>query len=114
MRPQPSWPHGALAPSSCPTITWPSPQPLDGDKADAPPDFYLGPLRSVRLNRVAFVAASGPAQQAAGVLRALGSLKHGPWWPPLPDIIDTARGFYPGRLADSADVEVQRPAPTQG
>lgn len=89
----------------------------DGDKADAPPDFYLGPLRSARPNRVAFVTATEPAQQALGVLHALGSLKHGPWWPPLPDIIDTTRGFYPGRLADSADVadvEVQRPAPTRG
>ena len=86
----------------------------DSDKADAVPDFYLGPLRSVRPNRVAFVTATEPAQQAVGVLHVLGSLKHGPWWPPLPDMIDTARGFYPGSLADSAEVEIQRSAPAQG
>jgi hypothetical protein len=72
-----------------------------GDTADTPPDFYLGPLRSVRPNRVAFVTAAEPAQQAVGVLQALGSLKHGPWWPPLPDMIDTARGFFPGSLTES-------------
>jgi hypothetical protein len=39
-----------------------------GDAGDHGPDFHLGPLRSVRPNRVAFVAAAEPAQQAAGVL----------------------------------------------
>ena len=64
------------------------------------PDFYLGPLRSARPNRVT-VAAAEPSQQAAEVLRVLGSLRHGPWWPPLDQIIETARGFYPGSLAES-------------
>ena len=70
-----------------------------GDTADPGPDFYLGPLRSARSHRVAFVAATEPAQQAAGVLQALGSLRHGPWWPGLDEVIETARTFYPGRLA---------------
>jgi hypothetical protein len=65
------------------------------------PDFYLGPLRSVRPHRVAAVAADEPAQQAAGLLRALGSLRHGRWWPPLDEVIDVARRFYPGALAES-------------
>jgi hypothetical protein len=65
------------------------------------PDFYLGPLRSARPNRVAVAAAAEPSQQAAEVLRVLGSLRHGPWWPPLDQIIETARGFYPGSLAEA-------------
>jgi hypothetical protein len=32
------------------------------------------------------------------VLHALGSLRHGPWWPPLDEIIATARDFYPATL----------------
>jgi hypothetical protein len=72
------------------------PAPFDAEESQ--PDFYLGPLRSIRPHRVAFVAAAEPAQQAAGVLHALGSLRHGPWWPPLPDVIETARGFYPAIL----------------
>jgi hypothetical protein len=50
---------------------------------------------------VAVVAASETAEQAAGVQTALGSLRHGRWWPPLPEVIDSARGFYPGSLAQS-------------
>jgi hypothetical protein len=50
---------------------------------------------------VAVVAATEPAQQAAGLLSALGSLRHGRWWPPLDEVIDTARRFYPGALAES-------------
>lgn len=67
------------------------------------PDFYLGPLRALRPHRVAVVAASEPAEQAAGVLTALGSLRHGRWWPPLDEVIDAARRFYPGSLADAPD-----------
>jgi hypothetical protein len=64
------------------------------------PDFYLGPLRSARPHRVAFVAATEPRAQAVGVLQALGSLRHGPWWPDLDDVIEQARGFYPDSLAE--------------
>jgi hypothetical protein len=64
------------------------------------PDFYLGPLRSARPHRVAFVAATEPRAQAVGVLQALGSLRHGPWWPGLDDVIEKARGFYPDSLAE--------------
>jgi hypothetical protein len=65
-------------------------------------DFYLGPLRSVRANRVAVAAGPTPAAQAGALLSELGSLRHGPWWPSLDEIIATARGFYPGALAESA------------
>ena len=73
-----------------------------GEAGGQRPDFHLGPLRSARSHRVAFVAAAEPAQQAAGVLQALGSLRHGPWWPGLDEIIDTARRFYPDSLAEGS------------
>ena len=41
-------------------------------------DFYLGPLRSVRPNRVAVAAADEPAAQAAAVLGELGALGTAP------------------------------------
>jgi hypothetical protein len=66
---------------------------------DQGPDFYLGPLRTTRPQRVAVVAATEPAQQAVGVLHALGSLPYGPWWPGLDKVIEAARTFYPGQLA---------------
>jgi hypothetical protein len=68
--------------------------------AEPLPDFYLGPLRSVRPHRVTVVPAAEPAEQAAGLLDSLGSLRHGPWWPSLEEVIDVARGFYPGSLAE--------------
>jgi hypothetical protein len=71
---------------------------LASGSEDVGPDFYLGPLHAARPHRVAVVAAQEPAQQAVGVLHALGSLRHGPWWPGLADIIETARTFYPGSL----------------
>ena len=86
----------ASAPAD-PGAAEPSGQP---DQLD--PDFYLGPLRAARPHRVAFVPAAEPAEQAAGVLQALGSLRHGPWWPSLDELIDTARNFYPGHLAETA------------
>ena len=68
------------------------------------PDFYLGPLRSARPHRVVLVPATEPAQQAAGVLHALGSLRHGPWWPDLDQVLETARRFYPSSLTETAAV----------
>jgi hypothetical protein len=79
----------------------PAGAPAGRDGADRGPDFYLGPLRSARPHRVAVVAAAEPAQHAAGVLQALGSLRHGPWWPDLDEVLQAARTFYPGRLAEA-------------
>lgn len=79
---------------------------LDRDAVQSP-DFYLGPLRSVRPHRVVLVPATEPAQQAAGVLHALGSLRHGPWWPGLDQVIETARRFYPASLAGENTVLAQ-------
>jgi hypothetical protein len=52
-------------------------------------------------HRVVVVPEQEPGQQAAGVLRALGSLRHGPWWPGLDEVIETARRFYPDSLAEA-------------
>jgi len=37
----------------------------------------------------------------AGLLHALRSLEHGPWWPPLDELIDGARRFYAGGLTET-------------
>ena len=81
-----------------------------GDTDDRGPDFHLGPLRPARPHRVAFVAATEPAQQAAGVLHALGSFRHGRSWPGLDDVIETARRFYPDSLAEGNAAPAVRPA----
>jgi hypothetical protein len=95
----PAGPAGTASPArkASPGGTAGTAGPEAGDQV---PDFYLGPLRSSRPRRVALVAATEPAQQAVGVLQALGSLRYGPWWPALDEVIETARTFYPGRLAE--------------
>ena len=75
------------------------------------PDFHLGPLRSARAHRVVLVPEQEPAQQAAGVLHALGSLRHGPWWPGLDEVIETARRFYPDSLAEQTVTLAAAPGP---
>ena len=66
------------------------------------PDLYLGPLRAVRPRRVAVAGlADSPAAQAARVLDTLRSLEHGPWLPPLDEVIDAARRCYAGGLAET-------------
>jgi hypothetical protein len=79
-------------------------------EAEDGPDFHLGPLRSARAHRVVPVPDAEPAQQAAGVLRALGSLRHGPWWPGLDEVIETARRFYPDSLAEDNAALAGRPS----
>jgi hypothetical protein len=74
-----------------------------GQAEDRRPDFYLGPLRSVRPHRVVVAAAAEPAEQAAAARSELGSLRAGRWWPSLEDVFGTVRGFYPGALAESPD-----------
>jgi hypothetical protein len=70
------------------------------EAAGSGPDFYLGPLRAARSHRVVLVPEAEPAEQAVGVLNALGSLRHGPWWPDLDEVLETARRFYPDSLAE--------------
>jgi hypothetical protein len=65
------------------------------------PDLYLGPLRAARPRRVAVAVADSPAAGVARLLDALRSLESGPWWPPLDELIDGARHFYEGGLAET-------------
>ena len=67
----------------------------------AGPDLYLGPLRAVRPRRVAVAGIADSPGQVARLLDALRSLEHGPWWPPLGELIDAARRFYAGGLAET-------------
>jgi hypothetical protein len=67
----------------------------------AGPDLYLGPLRAVRPRRVAMAGVAGRPGQASVLLDTLRSLPHGPWWPPLDELLDAARHFYAGGLAET-------------
>ncbi len=67
----------------------------------AGPDLYLGPLRAVRPRRVAIAGLADSPAQSASLLDALRSLEHGPWWPPLDELLGAARGFYAGGLAET-------------
>jgi hypothetical protein len=64
-------------------------------------DLYLGPLRAVRPRRAVVAGAGDGAGQAGRVLDALRTLEHGPWWPPLDELIDAARRFYAGGLVET-------------
>ena len=64
-------------------------------------DLYLGPLRAVRPRRVAVAGVAGRPGLASVLLDALRSLPQGPWWPPLDELLDTARHFYAGGLAET-------------
>jgi hypothetical protein len=63
------------------------------------PDLYLGPLRAIRPRRVAVAAMTETPAHPGQVINVLRSLEHGPWWPPLDELLDAARTFYPGALA---------------
>lgn len=65
------------------------------------PDLYLGPLRAARPRRVRVASIAGRPGQAAWLLDTLRSLEHGPWWPPLDELLDAARRFYAGGLAET-------------
>jgi len=65
------------------------------------PDLYLGPLRAARPRRVAVAGPAGRPGQTARLLDTLRSLEHGPWWPPLDELIGAARRFYAGGLAET-------------
>jgi hypothetical protein len=69
------------------------------------PDLYLGPLRAARPHRVAVTGLPGVSaarDRAASVVETLRSLEHGPWWPPLGELLDAAGRFYAGGLSGPA------------
>ena len=68
------------------------------------PDLYLGPLHAVRPRRVAVAGIADGPGQAARLLDTLRSLEHGPWWPPLDELIDAACRFYAGGLTETQPV----------
>lgn len=65
------------------------------------PDLYLGPLRAARPRRVAVAGLAGSPAQASRLLERLRALEHGPWWPPLDELLDAARRFYAGGLTET-------------
>ena len=71
------------------------------------PDLYLGPLRAVRPRRIAVAAVPHGPVQPAEIIKTLRSLEHGPWWPPLDELLDAARRFYPGALTESVSAVSQ-------
>jgi len=74
------------------------------------PDLYLGPLRAARPRRVLVASIAGRASQGAWLLDTLRSLEHGPWWPPLDELLETARRFYAGGLAETQSVSPPSPS----
>jgi hypothetical protein len=71
-----------------------------GEAAGDGTGMYLGPLRAARPRRVeAVITAEDDGESTVRVLQALRTLRHGPWWPPLDELIDSTRHFYAGRLA---------------
>jgi hypothetical protein len=77
------------------------------EDSETGPDLYLGPLRAARPRRVAVSGTADPAADQAGPALAVGlldtlrSLEHGPWWPPLDELMDAFRRFHAGGLAES-------------
>jgi hypothetical protein len=74
--------------------------------AGTSPDLYLGPLRAVRPHRVAVGAVADSPAEDSVLLDSLRSLEHGPWWPPLDELLDAARHFYAGGLTETQQVPV--------
>jgi hypothetical protein len=77
-------------------------------EADAGPDLYLGPLRAMRPHRVTVAGLAAHPAESGQVLDALRALEHGPWWPPLDELIEAARTFYAGGLTPAGPATVSR------
>src|SRR5262249_23825156 len=76
------------------------------------PDPYPGPLPAPPPPPGGAAGLAGRPGKAARVRAALRSLEHGPWWPPLDELIDVARRFYAGGLAETQSPP-GRPTPAQ-
>jgi hypothetical protein len=59
-------------------------------------EWYAGFLRELRPARVVLVTSDAdPATVTGRASRALASLRAGPWWPPVREVVDAARVFVP-------------------
>jgi hypothetical protein len=84
------------------------------EDSETGPDLYLGPMRACRPHRVSVAASarpddaasSGVLASAISLLDTLRSLPHGPWWPPLDELLEAARHFYAGGLAETQQAPV--------
>jgi hypothetical protein len=75
------------------------------EPAPHPLDLHLGVLRGQRPSRVVLVVAGEEREEAARVLGALRRLGQGPWWPPLDELVEAARSYFPAAVgARAADV----------
>lgn len=80
-------------------------RPDHGTSAGDGTGMYLGPLRAARPRRVGAVVSAADGEAAENtqrVLQALRTLRHGPWWPPLDELLDRARHFFAGSLDESS------------
>jgi hypothetical protein len=95
----------ALTPAAVPgDVPVPDAAPAPGGGTSGT-GMYLGPLRAARPRRVgAVVTAAGDeaAENTERVLQALRTLRHGPWWPPLDELLGQARHFFAGSLGESS------------
>jgi len=74
---------------------------VPAQQAGVGPDFYLGPLRAIRPRRVAVTVTADTTARPDHIIGTLRSLKHRPWWPPLDELINASRGFYPASIPPS-------------
>jgi hypothetical protein len=98
-------PRASTPPASAPRASAPPATP-----SAAGPDLYLGPLRAARPRRVEAVVTGAGDTEAARVRQVLRALPHGPWWPPLDELLDTARHFYAGSLGGTGVQPSGQPA----
>ena len=68
-------------------------------------DWHLGFLKSVRPGRVVLVpVVEHSGELALRVLSAMGALPQGPWWPGVDHLLDAARDFFPGTIAQELPI----------
>jgi hypothetical protein len=82
-------------------------RPGRGASAGDGTGMYLGPLRAARPRRVEAVVSAADGEAAENterVLQALRTLRHSPWWPPLDELIDSARHFFAGSLGGAGSL----------
>ncbi len=77
--------------------TWP--RMWEGPGSPDEFDLHLGVLHHRRPSRVATVVGGRAPEAAPRALQVLRTLRPGPWWPSLDELMEDARSFYPGHLS---------------